>query len=588
MIRNFLFATVLLSCLLTGPQAQARKTIVAVFNIEFKRVRMPGPVREALRDYIETRLTASGVYEVVPPGQLKRALSKQKIKSYRRCYKESCQIRIGEELSADRTLSTRVTRIGQTCMVSMKLYHLKRMTSEKGETARGKCTEQGIMKSLRAVVTKLARGSGGSTGSGGPGPALGGPQVSGGAVTKALARLIVKIRPAPARVRVTGPGGFSATGGATWERADLKPGTYQVVAGASGYATTTRTATLNADDLKTLTITLERPGTLIVLGKPAGANTEITGPGGFSVVKGLPVKVSGAPRGTYHVKVTREGYRTEERDAVVQPSKTTTVNVALARSGGAVGKAGIKWVAILGGSFNMGSTVGGGDERPIHPVTLSTFYMMKNEVTVDQYRACVTAGGCTSNHLGGYEWPGKKYSTSEFCNWPHANRGSHPINCVNWAQARAFCAWAGGRLPTEAEWEYAARGRGLPREYPWGNEAATCARAIIGHKGTCTTQNPCGCGKNTTWPVCSKRAGNTVQGLCDMAGNVWEWVEDCWHNDYNGAPANGSAWTGNCVGTYRILRGGAGNRTTKLLRSAYRYRLHPIYRYDYLGIRCAR
>ena len=250
--------------------------------------------------------------------------------------------------------------------------------------------------------------------------------------------------------------------------------------------------------------------------------------------------------------------------------------------------AGIRWVKIRGGRYSMGSTVGGGDERPIHPVKLHTFRMMKNEVTVDQYRACVTAGGCTDHHLGGYEWPGRKYSTSEFCNWPYSDRGSYPINCVDWAQARAFCAWAGGRLPTEAEWEYAARGRGLPREYPWGNEAATCARAIIGHKGTCTAEKPCGCGKNTTWPVCSKRAGNTVQGLCDMAGNVWEWVEDCWHNNYNGAPASGSAWTGGCVGTYRILRGGAGNRTTVMLRSAYRYRLHPLYRYDYLGVRCAK
>lgn len=132
MKRTGLVVAVLLSCLLPGPRVEAKKTIVAVFNIEFRRVRLARSVQEALRDFIETKMTASGVYEVVPPDQLKKALSKQKINSYKKCYKDTCQIKIGEELYADRSLSTRVTRIGKTCMVSMKLYHVKRMTSERG------------------------------------------------------------------------------------------------------------------------------------------------------------------------------------------------------------------------------------------------------------------------------------------------------------------------------------------------------------------------------------------------------------------------------------------------------------------------
>ena len=111
------------------------------------------------------------------------------------------------------------------------------------------------------------------------------------------------------------------------------------------------------------------------------------------------------------------------------------------------------------------------------------------------------------------------------------------MNCLDWQQAVDFCAWAGGRLPSEAEWEYAARSGGPSSsyKYPWGNDAATCTYAVMDDGGY-------GCGTGRTWSVCSKPAGNTSQGLCDMSGNVWEWVEDWYHGDYTGAPTDGSAW----------------------------------------------
>ncbi len=312
--------------------AEAKKPIVAVFDIEARRMRMGGQLRDALRDYVETRLTASGAYEVVPSDQLKKALSKQKTRSYKQCYKQSCQISIGQELAADRTLSTRVTRIGKDCVVSMKLYHLKRMTTEKGDTKKGACSESGIMSSIDKVVRRLA--SGGTGNSGGPGPSIGGPRVSGGDITKPSARLIVRVRPASARIKVTGPGGYASTGGATWEQQGLTSGTYQVTAGAAGWAVARRTVTLAPDDLKTLTINLERPGTLVVTGKPAGARVEISGSGNFSVVKGLPVTVSGASRGSYTVKVTRDGYLDHQRQVSVLPGATARVQVALVPRGG--------------------------------------------------------------------------------------------------------------------------------------------------------------------------------------------------------------------------------------------------------------
>ena len=228
-------------------------------------------------------------------------------------------------------------------------------------------------------------------------------------------------------------------------------------------------------------------------------------------------------------------------------------------------KAGIQWVRIPGGTFTMGS--GNGDEGPAHSVTIKTFQMAKTLVTVAQYKACVDAGACTAPNSGGY------------CNWGVSGRDQHPINCVDWNQAQAFSSWAGGRLPSEAEWEYAAKSAGKERKYPWGDETATCQRAVISEGGD-------GCGKDSTWPVCSKTAGNTEQGLCDMAGNVWEWVQDWYHGSYNGAPADGSAWE-SPTGSYRVVRGGSWNSVAGYARSAYRDNGDPGDRGHGLGFRPA-
>ncbi|MFI5346775.1 MAG: formylglycine-generating enzyme family protein, partial [Elusimicrobiota bacterium] len=134
--------------------------------------------------------------------------------------------------------------------------------------------------------------------------------------------------------------------------------------------------------------------------------------------------------------------------------------------------------------------------------------------------------------------------------------------------------WAGGRLPTEAEWEYAARSAGKDQIYPWGNEEATCERAVI-----------LGCGRATA-PVCSKPAGNTEQGLCDMAGNAWEWVQDWHHASYKGAPTDGSAWED--AGSERVIRGGSWISTPGSTQSANRRSQVAADRFDALGFRLAR
>ena len=235
-------------------------------------------------------------------------------------------------------------------------------------------------------------------------------------------------------------------------------------------------------------------------------------------------------------KIDRDWAKKSASPAAPKPARTEPEKPAVKVS---LGIAGIQWVRLSSGTFMMGN---GNNNLPFgiiaspgHKVALAGFEIAKTEVSNRQYRECVATGICT---------PAADYGEIFW-------KDDQPIVGVSWQQARAFSAWVGGRLPTEAEWEYAARGAGEDREYPWGPEGPTCERAVFDDEGP-------GCGRNAPWPVCSKPAGNTPQGLCDMSGNVWEFVQDAVNRSYAGAPADGSAWESGDAKS-RIVRGGAWN-----------------------------
>jgi len=154
-------------------------------------------------------------------------------------------------------------------------------------------------------------------------------------------------------------------------------------------------------------------------------------------------------------------------------------------------------------------------------VEVRAFWLDETEVTVGQYRNCVEDGACT--------WPGQDAE----CTWtatPGTNE-SHPINCVDLAQAETFCSWAGKRLPSEEEWEFAARGPGqTPRIFPWGDEEPTDQLCWKRTDGTCE--------------VGSFAEGDTPEGIKDMAGNVREFTSTCRSMDSAGClhPAPGGSW----------------------------------------------
>lgn len=240
-------------------------------------------------------------------------------------------------------------------------------------------------------------------------------------------------------------------------------------------------------------------------------------------------------------------------------------------------------VVIPAGTFNMGAPESekdsSHDERPVHAVTIRRFALGKYEVTPDEWEACVADGDCTKARDEGY------------------GRGGRPKTDVSWEDAKRYVKWLSRRtgqtyrLPSEAEWEYAARG-GTTTMWHWGEDPSEACRYENVHDETSKRENkfsweafPCDDGYATTAPVGTFRPN--PYGLHDISGNVIEWTEDCLNYSYVGAPKDGGAWTkGEC--SRRVTRGGNWSVEPRTTRSAMRGSSEPSVRYDYMGFRVAR
>ena len=229
-------------------------------------------------------------------------------------------------------------------------------------------------------------------------------------------------------------------------------------------------------------------------------------------------------------------------------------------------KDGKEMVLIPAGSFAMGDAMNEPEEwmenaRPVHKVELDAFYMDIHEVTVGQFREFVNQSG--------YKYP-------DF-GWDEVAKISpdddYPMMYVNWNDATAYAEWASKRLPTEAEWEYAARGGLEGQRYPWGDEAPTAERANYNANVGETT-------------IVGSYPANGYD-LYDMAGNVWEWCQDWYKEDYySKSPVNNPQ--GPEDGSHRVLRGGSWNSDTSALRVDYRSEFNPLPKVrDFInGFRC--
>lgn len=258
---------------------------------------------------------------------------------------------------------------------------------------------------------------------------------------------------------------------------------------------------------------------------------------------------------------------------------------------------------VLTGGFMMGSDeteVGrDDDEGPKHKVVLDYFLALStHEVKRGEFRVFVKE---TNHKMGECQyWDGQTYQTEKGVYWHNRTEqktDSYPVVCVNWEDASAYAKWLSKktgkqyRLPSEAEWEYAARGGTATARY-WGDSEKDQCRHANGADATMKASGydvkkgvSCKDGYAETAPVGSFSAN--PYGLYDVLGNAWEWVEDCYQDSYNGAPEDGSAWTsGGCY--ERVLRGGGWDSGPGNLRSANRFWVAPALRDFYNGFRLAR
>jgi formylglycine-generating enzyme required for sulfatase activity/TolB-like protein len=256
-----------------------------------------------------------------------------------------------------------------------------------------------------------------------------------------------------------------------------------------------------------------------------------------------PFTLNQIQEGVHKIEVKVAGKSGGESVSITE-GQTTVATVMLQVSN----PANINWIQIPAGTFIMGSNTEDKDEKPAHRVTVSTFEMSETEVTVAQYRTCVDAGACTPPKGG------RKY------NWEKSGYGNRPINGVEWDQAVAFATWAGGRLPTEAEWEYAARA-GTTTRYACG-ESDSCVESMGWYSKNSGHQ---------TQSVGSKRANSW--GLRDMHGNVYEWVSDKFGNYSSDSVTDP---TGPTSGSRQVIRGGGCfNAFPRDLRSTNRHGNKP-------------
>lgn len=355
-------------------------------------------------------------------------------------------------------------------------------------------------------------------------------------------------------------------------------------------------------------------GPLLIEGKVVGVVTEKLGNFGYATpiltalyaLKGWGVQANLTMADRKMQMLDTLNTQPEEKTYPVQEARVRPNDAPTRLAKEITGKDGAPMVLVQAGAFTMGSLKGvsNSNEHPQHFVSVNAFYLDTHEVTNRQFQQFVQANryrttaeqegkayGLTSQgeqkHISGASWRQPEGEESVFA----SERELHPVVAISWEDAKAYCTGVGKRLPTEAEWEYAARA-GTTTNYWWGQEFPPSSK-LVGNTADKSAKEKFGWSraKDTyddgyvrTAPVGSFKAN--PWGLYDMSGNVWEWVEDWYGEDYYQSSPNENP-KGPERGEQKVLRGGSWNYGPSSLRSAIRGRDFPSKRNAYFGVRCA-
>lgn len=249
-------------------------------------------------------------------------------------------------------------------------------------------------------------------------------------------------------------------------------------------------------------------------------------------------------------------------------------------------------VLIPAGAFQMGSTTGDVNEVPVHTVELDAFYIDQHEVTNAEYQVFVVATGYPDPRGIGYTAVYERLKHNyEPWNDPGFNQPNQPVTTVTWFDATAYCEWIGKRLPTEAEWEKAARGGLEGARYPWGDTEPNNTSANFADSQTEFEWRSADVDDGYLFTAPVGTFPPNGYGLYDMAGNVWEWCADwyspTYYSDVQGAESPPRNPKGPDTGERRVLRGGTWYRAVHTIRNAERISDYPDSSLNVVGFRCA-
>jgi formylglycine-generating enzyme required for sulfatase activity len=388
---------------------------------------------------------------------------------------------------------------------------------------------------------------------------------SGSVVTETAGKGSIKVETQPSIAKIYVNQLFEGNSPITLK---FPPGAYTVVAKKNGYKNQQESVRVREGRNISLNLIMDKSGSSIfVRSTPDNAkiylNNEFYG--------NAPDTISALKAGNYNIIVKLDGYQDFTKSIYLLDGQEQQIQANLSKK--AVYP---NMVKIPAGNFQMGSNNNKG-EMPIHPVYLDEYYIDQYEVTVIDYKNCVTTGRCEVTNIDFWSDEDK----SKYCNYYKSDRKKHPINCVDWKNAKKYCEYAGKRLPTEAEWEKAATWKNERKyKYPSGKNSVSCKDAVM-------RDGKSGCGRGRTWKVGSKP--QEINGTYDMAGSVWEWVFDWYDKDdekyYSNSPYRNPQ--GPSSGYGHVVRGGGWGDEAYQLRGTHRnYIGYPYNWYESVGFRC--